>query len=131
MGSYATKQCIVMRKDLQMRKGKMCAQAAHASMAFLSRRMSDEGSPRVYEIALSPAEEDWLNNSFAKVVLYVNSEEELMEIHEKAVEVGLVSHVVTDNGTTEFHGVPTRTAVAVGPDYAEKIDAITSSLPLL
>jgi peptidyl-tRNA hydrolase len=29
------KQMIVMRKDLNMRKGKMCAKATHASMAVL------------------------------------------------------------------------------------------------
>jgi peptidyl-tRNA hydrolase len=29
---YSTKQVIVIRTDLNMRKGKMCAQAAHASM---------------------------------------------------------------------------------------------------
>ena len=30
-----TKQVIVIRKDLKMRKGKMCAQAAHASMKVI------------------------------------------------------------------------------------------------
>jgi len=35
---YRTKQVIVMRKDLNMRKGKMIAQGAHASMAFLTSR---------------------------------------------------------------------------------------------
>lgn len=35
-----TKQVIVMRKDLNMRKGKMVAQGAHASMAVLLDMMT-------------------------------------------------------------------------------------------
>ena len=34
------KQVIVIRKDLKMRRGKEIAQGAHASMAWLSRRMT-------------------------------------------------------------------------------------------
>lgn len=33
-----TKQVIVMRTDLNMRKGKMIAQGSHASIAFLTRK---------------------------------------------------------------------------------------------
>ena len=36
------KQIIVIRKDLKMRKGKMCAQAAHASMKVLLDRTFQE-----------------------------------------------------------------------------------------
>jgi peptidyl-tRNA hydrolase len=32
-----TKEVIVIRKDLNMRKGKITAQASHASMAFLTQ----------------------------------------------------------------------------------------------
>lgn len=34
--SYATKQVIVIRRDLKMRRGKEIAQGSHASMAFMS-----------------------------------------------------------------------------------------------
>jgi len=33
------KQVIVVRKDLKMKKGKMSAQVAHGSMAFLSHML--------------------------------------------------------------------------------------------
>lgn len=99
-----TKQVIVMRKDLNMRKGKMCAQAAHASMAFLTSQMHP---------------------------VYVNSEEELHEVYKKALEVGLISHLIIDNGVTEFNGVPTPTCCAIGPHVEEKFEGITNNLPLL
>lgn len=61
----------------------------------------------------------------------VNSEKELLEIEEAAIEARVLCHVVVDNGLTEFAGVPTTTCLALGPDYADKIDAITGHLPLL
>lgn len=126
-----TKQVIVVRKDLNMRRGKECAQVAHASMAFLTRRMQasqSKASRRL--IDLLPGEEDWLKSSFRKIVVTVNSQEELEELHTKATANGLESHIITDNGTTEFGGVPTMTCLAVGPDYEHLVDAITGNLPL-
>ena len=38
------KQVIVMRHDLKMRRGKQIAQAAHASMSFICRRLQEAGS---------------------------------------------------------------------------------------
>ena len=60
-----------------------------------------------------------------KVCLQVNSEDELLAHHQKALELGLRSHLIRDSGRTEFGGVPTLTACAIGPDDAVKIDAVT------
>ena len=49
----------------------------------------------------------------------------------KAEGSDLEVNVVTDNGATEFHGVPTVTCCAIGPDYSDKIDSITGNLKLL
>ena len=35
------KQVLVLRKDLNMSKGKMVVQGAHASIAFLTNKMKD------------------------------------------------------------------------------------------
>ena len=123
------KQVIVVRHDLRMRRGKQIAQAAHASMSFICRRLQERGSVSLDDF--SEAERTWLTGAFAKVCCRVDSEEELMAIHDKAVEAGLEVHLITDSGKTEFHGVPTRTCLAIGPDDAEKIDAITGQLQLL
>ena len=131
-----TKQVIVMRKDLNMRKGKMCAQASHASMSFLTKEMRpvwyNNGEKACFRTPIVVAEEinHWLNNSFRKICVYVNSEEELIDIHRRALEAGLMSHLIEDNGTTEFNGVKTKTAVAIGPHWNDKFIDITNNLRL-
>ena len=79
----------------------------------------------------SPNAQAWIVGSFAKVCVRCNSEEELMAIHDKAIELGLEVHLITDSGRTEFHGQPTRTCLAIGPDDASKIDPVTGHLELL
>lgn len=54
-----------------------------------------------------------------------------MEIFHAAEVAGLVVNLITDNGTTEFGGIPTKTCLAIGPDYKERIDPITKHLKLL
>ena len=123
------KQVIVMRDDLKMRRGKQIAQGAHASMSFLTRRLQSRKSIGIDDF--SPNEQTWIRGSFAKICVRCKSEEELMAIHQKAIEEGLEVHLITDSGRTEFHGQPTRTCLAIGPDEASKIDQITGQLELL
>lgn len=132
-----TKQIIVMRHDLSMRKGKQIAQGSHASMAFLTRRiqkllsMPQTRSDIISMLTLSDQEVAWIESSFAKVCCRVNSEEELLGRLHAAEELGLESHLITDSGRTEFHGEATNTCIAIGPDLPERIDPITGDLVLL
>lgn len=116
-----TKQIIVMRSDLNMRKGKAIAQGSHASMAFLTKN---------YPRELTDIQKEWLDNSFTKICVRVESEEELLEIAKRASEKNVECHVVTDNGRTEFNGIPTKTCLALGPDKADLLDEITGHLKL-
>lgn len=126
------KQVIVMRKDLNMRKGKMIAQGAHASMAFITRRFEYCcGHPTALSARLSPIEQRWLDESFVKICVSVNSEEALFAIQDAAREAGVECHLITDNGLTEFNNIPTPTCLALGPDLAARIDPITGELGLL
>ncbi len=123
------KQVIIMRKDLKMRRGKEIAQGSHSVLAFLTNRLySDNGV--VFACTLSPAEQEWIDGQFTKITLQVNSEAELMDVYEKAKAAGLETNLITDAGKTEFAGIPTRTCLAIGPDYSEKIDPITAHLSL-
>jgi PTH2 family peptidyl-tRNA hydrolase len=128
MSKYA-KQVIVMRKDLGMRKGKMIAQGAHASMKVLL----DAGAhaDATFVIALTEPMAAWLGGRFTKVCVGVDSEAALDAIVEKARAANVPVALIVDSGATEFHGVPTKTCCAVGPAWTEDVDAITGALPLL
>lgn len=117
------KQVIAYRRDLAMRKGKIAAQVAHASMAVLLGR--DQGTVDKLVVPLHGPVAAWVHGAFAKVVLSVQTEQDLLTVHREASLRGLPTALITDSGRTEFGGVPTRTAVAVGPWVAEVIDAIT------
>jgi PTH2 family peptidyl-tRNA hydrolase len=119
------KQVIVMRRDLGMRRGKEIAQGAHAAMIWLSVRIRQPG------YTFTEAERRWLDGPFTKVCVRVDSEEELLAVARAAHEAGVTAHVCVDAGKTEFHGVPTPTCCAVGPDFPDRIDPITGHLKLL
>ena len=120
------KQVILVRKDLRMRRGKEIAQGAHAASEFLVSQLRLPNPDGTVE--LSEVQRQWIEVGMAKVCLRVNSEEELLALHQQAQQQGLVSHLITDSGRTEFGGVPTRTTCAIGPDYADLIDPITGHL---
>ena len=130
------KQVIILRKDLNMRKGKMVAQGAHASMKFILDRghyaQSELDSPEEFHSRITaPAIKSWVQGLFTKVCVSIDSEEELITIYEKAKESGLVVSMITDAGLTEFSGVPTKTCIAIGPNWSDEIDPITRHLKLL
>ena len=108
------KQVIIMRTDLNMRKGKMVAQGGHASMkvffdnmiqkTFLESESYPEGVryyDQMYQCSLTPEMIKWMNGSFA-IVVGCSSEEELHELKRQADEAGIVNAIILDNGNTEF-----------------------------
>ena len=124
------KQVIVMRKDLNMSKGKMVVQGAHASIAFLTNKMKDNLSnpEALWWVNLSQAEKEWVYGTFFKVCVGVNSKKELLDIGYNAVMMGLsVKYIEETTGFDE----PTFTCLAIGPDYSSKIDPVTKHLKLL
>lgn len=129
VSEYTAKQVIVMRKDLGMRKGKMIAQGAHASLKVLTDR--GKFAEGTFTFTTTEAMAAWLAGRFTKVCVSVDSEAELSAIAAKARAAGLPCAVIIDAGVTEFHGVPTKTCCAVGPAWTADVDAITGELPLL
>ena len=111
------KQSIVLRGDLKLTKGKAAAQAAHASLLS-------------YERAAMWVKKGWKKQGQKKVVLKVNSLEELYTLKAEADKLRLPSAIIQDAGLTE---VPpgTVTAIGIGPASAEQIDRITKHLKLL
>ncbi len=136
---YSSKQMIVIRRDLKMRKGKIAAQASHASVEAVLMALKKENLLDKVEVSNnyvyldtdnhSPLAE-WFNKGVAKICVYVDSEEELLQIHQKANEMGIISSLIQDAGFTEFHGIPTYTALALEPLPKDIADEITGGLPL-
>lgn len=133
-----TKQVIVVRKDLKMRKGKICAQVAHASMAILtsyakikSLDVLDESKLYMFSTIIDEELKAWLNSSFKKIVVSIDSEEKMFELYNKARDFNIPTYIITDSGLTEFHGKPTNTCIAIGPANENRVDAITGDLKLL
>ena len=135
--SYGYKQVIVMRTDLNMRKGKMVAQGAHASMKAIldfATLVEEEALIKIpinHCFPKTKAIREWLSGKFAKICVGIGSEEELLELFEKAKEADLLCSLITDSGLTEFNGVPTNTCIAIGPAKSEEINKITGHLKLL
>lgn len=143
MSSYKSKQMIVMRSDLKMRKGKIAAQAGHACVEAVLMALAREG--RLGEVRVTPDQSwiyledegapatplsDWFDAGVAKVCVYVDSEEELLDLAVRGRELGFAVALVRDAGHTEFHGEPTYTCLAFEPLAAEQIDPLTGDLPL-
>jgi len=124
-GSMAIKQVIVWRHDLQCRLGKKMAQAGHAVLADFSKTMfqniDDEGN---VSFKLTPAQLAWHKGNFRKIVLRVDSEDQLMVIYNRAEELGLPVELIIDSGLTEWD-IPTKTCLAIGPEEDSKIDEVT------
>jgi peptidyl-tRNA hydrolase, PTH2 family len=127
-----TKQVIIIRNDLNMRRGKMVAQGAHASLVVITSKLNISQLENEYkgEFVMPKVFKQWLENSYTKICLQCNSEEELIGLYNAAKEQNILCSLIKDNGTTEFNNVPTFTAAAIGPDYSDKIDKITGKLKL-
>ncbi len=134
------KQVIVLRKFPNMRTGKYASQAAHASMSvffqklqpFYGLQMNDSCPPYIDYWALEYHDyfEDFITGSFKKIVVYVETEEELLDIHRNAKDANIHCSLIQDAGLTEFKGIPTYTAVGIGPWDSEELNKITGHLPL-
>lgn len=135
------KQMIVMRRDLKMRKGKIAAQAGHACVTAVLAALAREqrlGQVQADETGVVLTQDgqsatplsEWFARGVAKVCVYVDSEEELLEIDRKAKAAGILSALICDSGLTEFHGQPTYTCLAFEPALPEKVDPITGELSL-
>jgi peptidyl-tRNA hydrolase, PTH2 family len=132
------KQVIVIRKDLNMSAGKLASQVSHASMALVTNLLNVEKTLIGYNYNFHLDEDkeqelaihEWLQGSFTKVIVYVKSEQALLNIYEKAKVKNLPCALIKDEGRTEFNGVPTHTCLGIGPCHNEDFEGITSKLRL-
>ena len=111
------KQTILVRADLKLPKGKLAAQAAHASVEATLRSDKD-------------LVKEWRVHGMAKIVVRVADERELLRYVQQAKDEGLTTAIITDAGRTVV-APGTRTCAAIGPSDEEDVDRICSELKLL
>ena len=123
MKKYDPLMYIVVRRDLDMPAGKLAAQVGHATcrLVWRFRNYVDGGTGRSYMNLLN----DWFAPNIgneAKIVLGVDSLEELYSIQKKAHKMLIPTELVEDAAHTIFNE-PTITCLGIGPltqDEAKK-----------
>jgi PTH2 family peptidyl-tRNA hydrolase len=114
------KQVIVVRNDIEMGKGKIAAQVAHASlMSYFEAEKKDKSIT-----------DSWLASGEKKIVLKADSADILKRLYDAFKYKGVPCALVSDAGLTELPP-GTTTALGIGPWHSADIDAFTSSLKLL
>lgn len=121
---------IVVRKDLNMRKGKLAAQVGHAVLRCVLKSQYEYDTefiiPKTVEL------DNWLHVSLEKkIVLGCSSEQDLLDIQQQCRIKHINTALITDAGLTEFHNIPTKTCIGIGPDEETIIDTITGMYALL
>jgi len=114
---FKYKQCLVLRTDLKMSCGKMCAQAAHASIGSYLR-------------ASAADQKEWFREGQKKVALKAPDEQTLYKLKAQAELIGVPCSLIIDAGMTEIPAGSV-TALGIGPAKRETMDKITAELKLL
>lgn len=111
------KLAIVVRKDLDMRTGKIAGQVGHASV-------------NAYKYATKEVAHKWYEEGQKKIILKVADEQELRTIAKMAIINDLQVWDVHDMGLTQIPA-NTLTCISIGPDDDERIDKVIKDLKLL
>lgn len=111
------KQVIILRKDLDIGKGKLIAHSIHAAL----------GALRKVESSII---EKWESEGSKKIVLKVDSLKDLKEVENKLKKIKMSYFLVKDAGLTQLKA-GTATAIGIGPVKEKEIDEITGKLKLL
>jgi len=112
---------LVIRRDLGMSCGKAAAQAAHGAVECVFRAMSR----REWRGWL----DEWLREGQKKIVLAVDSLDDLLRLRDIAERLNLPNAVISDAGLTELEP-GTITVLCVGPAPDDLVDSVTGKLRL-
>lgn len=117
---FEYKQVVVIRTDLEMSKGKLAVQVAHAAVSAAEEARKHQ--PTWWR--------QWLREGQKKVVVKVPSEEALQTLRKESEQARFPTKMIRDRGLTE---IPpgTVTVLGIGPAPSDQLDRITGDLPLL
>ena len=142
------RQLIIARKDLNMSPGKLAAQVAHASWAFMSNQIREEGQlvdTDLYQVNLyinKEVYEQWFCGIFTKTICEAKNKNQLLKAKQIAEELNLVEgkdfFLIKDACNTELtpeevdeNGVGrTLTCIGFRPMYDEIVWKISKKYQL-
>lgn len=123
LGISSHKMIFVVNMDLNMGRGKQCAQVAHAALGLylqIQQSGDDEVQFKIYQ---------WLSMGSKKIVLKGNDINHMLKIQEGAENAKLPNFLVSDAGCTQI-APGSKTVLAIF-GMNEEVDKITGSLKLL
>lgn len=114
-------QYIIINQDVKdMRKGKLVAQGAHASIGAY-RLVATHNN--------SAIPDNWFEEGQRKIILKA-SEQTILALYDKLIADGIVAYIVRDFGLTQIP-VDTLTCMAIGPDVISNIEDYVKDLKLV
>ena len=118
--SGPVKLILIINNGLKMGKGKIAAQAGHASVQATLK--AGEKNP----LALQA----WLSSGQKKVCLKGDDADQLLALEKQAKEAGLLTSKIHDAGHTQIPS-GSLTVLAIGPCQDDSVEKITGNLKLL
>ncbi|PAN40484.1 hypothetical protein GQ55_7G311200 [Panicum hallii var. hallii] len=113
------KMVLVVRNDLKMGKGKIAAQCSHATLGLFKK----------LQLRAPKSLRRWERCGQVKVVVKIESEEDMLILQGRAKSFNLPTHITIDAGRTQI-APNSRTVMAIlGP--ADMVDDVTGGLKLL
>ncbi|KAG8381668.1 hypothetical protein BUALT_Bualt06G0145400 [Buddleja alternifolia] len=104
------KMVLVVRNDLKMGKGKIAAQCSHATLGLYKKILNR--APKSLN--------RWEMCGQVKVVVKIESEDDMIALQERAKVLNLPTHITIDAGRTQ-----------IAPRPADLVDDVTGGLKLL
>ena len=108
------KQVVVVRRDLELRRGQLAALVARASMQFLIDN-NESLRPDEVHVQLTQSESMWLTGSNT-AVLSCNSEDELRDLAMRAALMGVDAYNIDMQ------------CLALGPERSDVLERMCSGL---
>jgi len=118
--SGPVKLVLIINNGLKMGKGKIAAQAGHASVQATLK--AGEKAPLILQA--------WLSSGQKKVCLKGDDADQLLDFEKQAKEAGLLTSKIHDAGHTQIPS-GSLTVLAIGPCQDELVEKITGTLKLL